>query len=485
MWNAASTWVRRRTGLVLAGAVLATLAVLSPVAAEEMKRPRPPVGVTVVAVTPTSASVSWQAPKRNRRRGEAAGYGLYVNGARVATTTELRYTFGGLNCGTTYTLGVERFFASGRRSEAMTVTTSTALCTPAPAPGRTPPPPPPPPPTPTPPPPRGNPLPDFTFSWDRPPNASWDRVFRGFRYPSSSSSGVCPAANPTHIPLDQVVTVTPAAKRFNFTTNGGHLHALGDAADQGNCNALRTEFSGPEDATHPFPTRSFLEKAGDEAWYGFAAKWPASAAYLDGWDSMGLFGMSTGSHVEHPSYGGSFALFGAGTSINLSVRAGHFPSPGAGFPDSIASQGGCMSDWMQVTASRCPSSTNHNGIAVQIPLLGLGAPRPLTRDVWHDFIVHAIYQARTNGLLEILHRVDGGSWERLYSNDRSLPALIQRAPHPTLQFNDQYGVPGDGATQPADVYFQLYRRKPHATEHVFQSGIVRRQSEAAVKAVFP
>ncbi len=579
MWNAVSTWIRRRTGLVLAGAILASLAVLSPVAAEGTKQPRPPFGVTVVAVSPTSASVSWQAPKRNRRLGQAAGFGLYLNGSRVARTKELRYTFRGLNCGKTYTLGVDRYFASGRRSELVTLTTSTALCTPAPAPrdtsppsppsrvtqtaktanaislawnpaaddvgvagygayrtgakigttadtrytfmnlscgttyrlgvdgfdaagnrsrivttnastaacGSPPPPPPPPPPLPPPSPPRtGNPLPDFTFSWDQPPTASWDRVFRGFRYPNSASSGVCRPANPTHIPLDQVVTVTPAANRFNFTTNGGHLHALADAADGGNCNALRSEFSGPEDATHPFPTRSFLEKDGDEVWYGFSAKWPATGAYLTGWDSMGLFGLAAGSHVQHPSYGGAIQFVGRNnTSVTMHLRVGHHPSPSAGFNDSIASAGGCMPDWVPVTASRCPNSSNHNGLNLDVPLLGTGAPRPLTRDVWHDWIFHIVIQGETNGVLEILHREQGGVWERLYSNAPSLPALINRAPHPTQQWNAQFGSPGDGTSQPGDVFFQLYRGKSHATEHVFQSGIVRRQSEAAVKAVFP
>ena len=143
MWNAAATWVRRRTRLVLAGAILASLAVLSPATAEGIKQPHPPSRVTVVGVSPSSASVSWQAPRRSRRLGQVAGYGLYVNGTRVATTKGLRYTFGGLNCGTTYTLAVDSYFASGRRSEVVTLTTSTALCRPARAPRDTSPPSPP------------------------------------------------------------------------------------------------------------------------------------------------------------------------------------------------------------------------------------------------------------------------------------------------------------------------------------------------------
>jgi hypothetical protein len=131
MWHAASTWVRRRAGLVLAGAILASLVVLSPAPAEETMQSRRPLGVTVIAVSPTSASVSWQAPRRSRRLGQVAGYGLYVNGTRVAATKRLHYTVGRLKCGATYTLGVDSYFASGRRSEVVTLTTSTRLCTPA------------------------------------------------------------------------------------------------------------------------------------------------------------------------------------------------------------------------------------------------------------------------------------------------------------------------------------------------------------------
>jgi hypothetical protein len=143
MWKAVSTWIHSRTGPVLAAATVASLAVLSPSAAEANKQPRPPVGVIVTAVSPTSASLSWNTPKRNRRIGEVAGYGLYLNGTRVATTNELHYTFSGLNCGTTYSLGVDSYVASGRRSEVVTLSTSTALCTPAPAPRDTSPPSPP------------------------------------------------------------------------------------------------------------------------------------------------------------------------------------------------------------------------------------------------------------------------------------------------------------------------------------------------------
>jgi chitodextrinase len=145
MWNAASTWVPRPNWAPLAAAALASLTVLSPAAAEEKRLPRPPADVSLVAVTTTSISLSWKASKQHPRVGQVAGYGLYLNGTRVATTKALSYTFGGLACGRTYAVGVDSYVASGRRSDVVTLTASTALCAASP-------PPPPPPPSPAAPP---------------------------------------------------------------------------------------------------------------------------------------------------------------------------------------------------------------------------------------------------------------------------------------------------------------------------------------------
>jgi hypothetical protein len=56
-----------------------------------------------------------------------------------------------------------------------------------------------------------------------------------------------------------------------------------------------------------------------------------------------------------------------------------------------------------------------------------------------------------------------------------------------MQWNLQYDAAGNpkSLNEPASIFMQMYRGKPHATEHIYNAGIVRRHSEAAVRAVFP
>jgi hypothetical protein len=286
--------------------------------------------------------------------------------------------------------------------------------------------------------------------------------------------------------MSDVATVTPAAKRFVGTTNGAILHALSDVADNGNCLALRSEFSQNQNAANPFPTKSFLEHEGTENWYGVSAKWPTVAPYRGGWDSAGIIGFSTGpvSGGFYPMYGSMIRFDGGADGLSMYVLAGHYPSTiGSGQSDARGAPN-CVNDWTAITPANCPAATNPNGVELHYNLLGSGGVRPLELGLWHDFIFHIYFKAQSNGILEIWHRVEGGAWEKLYSNVPGAGAIIQVAPHPTLNWNQSGGVPGVN-NNGAGVDFQLYRGKARPTEHIYQSGIVRRQSEAAVRAVFP
>jgi chitodextrinase len=57
-----------------------------------------------------------------------AGYGTYLNGSSVGTTSQTTYSFAGLSCGTSYTLGVNAYDAAGNRSATATLTASTGAC---------------------------------------------------------------------------------------------------------------------------------------------------------------------------------------------------------------------------------------------------------------------------------------------------------------------------------------------------------------------
>ena len=75
--------------------------------------------------TSTWASLTW---KPSTDDVGVAGYGLYRNGYRFATTATAPGSFVGLVCATTYTLGVDAFDAQGNRSARTTLTVTTAPC---------------------------------------------------------------------------------------------------------------------------------------------------------------------------------------------------------------------------------------------------------------------------------------------------------------------------------------------------------------------
>ncbi|MGH2798631.1 MAG: LamG-like jellyroll fold domain-containing protein, partial [Thermoleophilaceae bacterium] len=67
----------------------------------DTEAPTVPGAVAVTAVTDSSLTLSWSSSSDNVA---VAGYGLYRDGASAGTTTLTSRTFGGLACGTTYTL---------------------------------------------------------------------------------------------------------------------------------------------------------------------------------------------------------------------------------------------------------------------------------------------------------------------------------------------------------------------------------------------
>jgi chitodextrinase len=89
--------------------------------------PTSPGNVSVTGATNTSVSVGWSPSTDNVG---VAGYGLYRGGASVGSTTSTAYTFGGLACGTTYTLAVDAYDAAGNRSSSVSLTGPTAACAP-------------------------------------------------------------------------------------------------------------------------------------------------------------------------------------------------------------------------------------------------------------------------------------------------------------------------------------------------------------------
>jgi hypothetical protein len=78
--------------------------------------------LTVTAASTTSVTLSWTAATG------AVGYGVYAQGSLVDSTSAASYTFSGLTCGTSYTLGANSVGASGATSSTATKAGSTSAC---------------------------------------------------------------------------------------------------------------------------------------------------------------------------------------------------------------------------------------------------------------------------------------------------------------------------------------------------------------------
>ena len=99
--------------------------VASTSACADAQPPTVPTGLLQQNRTQTSISLLWS-PSTDAVG--VVGYGAYVAGALVGTTAQPGYTFAGLACGTTYTLGVDAFDAAGNRSARTSVLMTTSSC---------------------------------------------------------------------------------------------------------------------------------------------------------------------------------------------------------------------------------------------------------------------------------------------------------------------------------------------------------------------
>jgi chitodextrinase len=97
----------------------------------DTQAPTAPTGVAASGITSSSVTLSWTASTDNVG---VTGYGRYSNGSLVGEGTGTSFTFTGLTCNTSYTLGVDAHDAAGNRSTRPQVSASTSACPPPPPP---------------------------------------------------------------------------------------------------------------------------------------------------------------------------------------------------------------------------------------------------------------------------------------------------------------------------------------------------------------
>jgi len=101
--------------------------------------PTPPSNLQAGAADQSSITLKWSASSDDVA---VAGYDLFLNGTKVASTGATSYSFGGLSCGTGYTISVAAYDAAGNRSPTSALTSATAACSETTPPDTTPPTPP-------------------------------------------------------------------------------------------------------------------------------------------------------------------------------------------------------------------------------------------------------------------------------------------------------------------------------------------------------
>jgi chitodextrinase len=86
--------------------------------------PSDPTGLST-SVTATAITLAWTAAGDNVG---VAGYGMQLDGHQVGTAQGESYAFTGLACGTTYTVGVQAYDATGNGSDVASVVATTGAC---------------------------------------------------------------------------------------------------------------------------------------------------------------------------------------------------------------------------------------------------------------------------------------------------------------------------------------------------------------------
>ena len=202
---------------------------------------------------------------------------------------------------------------------------------------------------------------------------------------------------------------------------------------------------------------------GTESWYGWSWRFPTTWAGTDSWGT--LFEIMPSDHTRWPSYGPMTFDAAIPDRLLMQLKTGHIPSPGAS----------------------AFNPTPPNGYKATITLLGPSpvAPRRFTLGVWHDFYMHVVWRSRSNGVLTIWHRQEGGPWEKLYDNTGAQDALIKAPLHPTMMYNDANGAPGEDGKSGLGLIAGFYREAQPIVNDYWFDGFRRRQSEAAILEGFP
>ena len=446
----------RKTPHLATIAAVASILVVAVSTAGSAIAPLAPNGVAVSSTTASSISTTWAAPSGNVLR-----YRVLVNGSVVGSTTSTQYTFAGLACGQTYTIGIASLDSKEAVSAPVTTTATTDACT-----GKTPPPPPSPPsngegsgsnptppPTPTPAPgpaPEGGaPAPAGKTKATKAKTSSTTVTASATANASSTSSSFYSffgAFNSSWSPFQQ-----PFCHNGQNPVDNAHVHFGNYSYDTQNVGQGTSSLRLDLPAWSGGRTRCQLNtprtvNAGSDDYYGLMAYFPAGFNPAAGFNGV---------QIAELNYQG----IGDGTAnLALNAQSDHL---------TLTLATGQVLSAMPYSQYR--SNADSPG-KPNLPAL-YAIPRPMQLGVWHELILHVHWATNSTGQVDIWHRVKGQSaWTQ----------TVSFSGYPTLKYN-----PGGSLPNGTNDILQAYRLASTAPVSVWLDAFSRSNSFASAAANLP
>jgi chitodextrinase len=354
----------------------------------DMQAPTTPGNFIVVGTTGTTITVTWSQSLDNVG---VTDYGLYRNNTLAGSTPGTSYTYGGLTCGTTYTLAVDAADAARNRSGKSTISASTAAC-PGPTDTQAPT-------TPTNLRATGSTTSSVSLAW----TASFDNV-------GVTGYGAYNGTNRVGNPTGTSYTVTGLSCGTSYALAVDSVDAAGNRSGKATLNASTAACAPPADTTAPTVPGNFtvIGTTGDSV----SVSWSQSI------DNVGVtgYGLYRAGQQVGTASGTSFTYTGltCGTGYSLAVdaadaagnRSGKATISGstAACPQAPPPSNGTANLWVDASGGNCARLSSRGGYA----------------DAQACGSLNAAYQAASAGDVVL---IKGGTYPSQAISDRSNLAL--------------------------------------------------------------
>lgn len=326
----------------------------------DTQAPTVPTNLSTGAITTTSVTLTFSASTDNIT---VAGYELFRNGTKVWTLTDgtTSLVYGGLTCGTSYTLGVNAFDTAGNHSATASKSATTLACP--------------------------------TTTTTSTTTTTTSQATGSVLYGENWESGTLDGATWIHQCSDNVVnsggivrgTVTPTTATFDAGSWSGRFDLPADGVNRQGCEFLHNRSTS----------------VGTDDYYSLAFRLPTGYApppyVFESIYQLNYYGLNA-APVE--------AMVNWTGGINLLINTG-----------SCTPSAGCQN----YSGQDCCSGYGPRGL-VKGPFW-IVPSGSITPGTWYEAIVHVHWTVGTDGVVESWYRPRGGAWTKTVDLHGGFPTL--------------------------------------------------------------